>query len=317
MRGAYARDASLSLDGFLRPEVFARVRAGMGAQRWQHVGPPILHSYKHVPREEGAGAHDAALSDASGGGEGGSGARPAKRGRGAGGDDGSGRGSAAGAAAASRPLSRAFNGILPDAVHRLRAFLTGAPFYEYVSLVTGAALDGVSDAVRCFAHGDYTLLSDPAYKAQVAAAKAQRAGLVVAAGRNGGGGSGGRGGGGSGGGGDDEGDDDASLAGAAPLLDVTLCCVGSSEEWDDAAGGCVTYMTADDELLTVPPKANALSLVCREPGVMSFVRFVSHAAPEPRYDVALQFRTLPAPGGGGGDDDEEEEEEDGEEDEDA
>ncbi len=33
--------------------------------------------------------------------------------------------------------------------------------------------------------------------------------------------------------------------------------------WRDAAGGFITYMTADDELLTVPPMPNALSIVFR------------------------------------------------------
>jgi prolyl 3-hydroxylase /prolyl 3,4-dihydroxylase len=238
MAGAYGRDASLSLPGFLRPDVYAEVVAAMEAQRWAHVGPPILHSYKRVEGEVSGAASAAASSSSS---------------------------------SASR-----FNGLLPDATARLRRFLTSRPLYDYIAAITSTSLDGVSAEVRCFAHGDYTLMSDPAYKAGVKAAKAGAIGV---------GGEGGAGAGAGVGAGAKKGDDRKEEV--RPMVDAILCCTrsgpvddddedgdGDGDEeakggaaaargWADKAGGFVTYMTADDELLTVPPMPNSLSIVCR------------------------------------------------------
>ena len=87
-------------------------------------------------------------------------------------------------------------------------------------------------------------------------------------------------------------------SGPAPsVLEVTLClCTGGggadagvSAEWPAEAGGFVCFMTADEELLTVPAKRNALSLVLKEPGLMSFVKLVTARAEGVRYDVSLHF----------------------------
>jgi len=72
------------------------------------------------------------------------------------------------------------------------------------------------------------------------------------------------------------------------VIDVNLCCV-VADEWPEEAGGYVKYLTSDDELVALPPKTNTLTVVCREVGMMSFVRYVTAAAPEVRYDVAAQF----------------------------
>jgi hypothetical protein len=77
------------------------------------------------------------------------------------------------------------------------------------------------------------------------------------------------------------------------VLEVTLCLTPPEhdEAWGEGSGvgGYVTYLTSDEELLTVMPASNAASLVLREPGLMSFVKYVTAGAPGPRYDVALQF----------------------------
>ena len=82
---------------------------------------------------------------------------------------------------------------------------------------------------------------------------------------------------------------------APSMLEVTLCLctddagAGAGAEWPAEAGGFVCYMTADEELLTVPAKRNALSLVLKEPGLMSFVKLVTARAEGVRYDVSLHF----------------------------
>jgi Rps23 Pro-64 3,4-dihydroxylase Tpa1-like proline 4-hydroxylase len=269
MRAALARDASLQLEGFLRPERLAEVEAVLGAQRWEHRGPPILHSYR-------------ALAALGGG--------------------GSGEGSASAAVGAA--------GILPDAVQRLREFLAGPAFFELVAAISGAALDGVAEEARCFARGDYTMITDAHHKQATARYKeehvAERAAAAAAAGA----GSAppsqapargkGKGGGSRGAAAAETGEAEAGSltdAGVRSVLEVTLClCTGSSgagasssTEWPAEAGGYVCYLTSDEELLTVPPKRNALSLVLKEPGLMSFVKLVTARAEGVRYDVNLHF----------------------------
>ena len=95
-------------------------------------------------------------------------------------------------------------------------------------------------------------------------------------------------------------------------LDATLGFVDAQGEEEAAAwdlgevGGYECYMMAEtdetnaeaevykaaggeDELLSVPPAANVLSLVLTSEGVMHFVKYVSAGAPGSRFDVAAQF----------------------------
>lgn len=173
-----------------------------------------------------------------------------------------------------------------------------------------------SAELRAFGPGDYTLLSDPEYLSQrrqrkAAAVAEQEVGAGAAAG-------------------DKRGrlpplvhEDDAAPSPVPPagvssaILDATLCfCAppsqvavpgdadagaadaeGEEEDplaWPASHGGHVTYLTGDDELLTVLPRGNALSLVALEPGVLSFVKLVSraHAGAAPRYDAALRFAAV-------------------------
>lgn len=72
-------------------------------------------------------------------------------------------------------------------------------------------------------------------------------------------------------------------------LDVVLSC---SPEWDESWGGFVSYVVEgeEEELLTVWPHANRLSLVYRTPGSARFVKYVNCLANIPRYDFACVYR---------------------------
>jgi len=59
--------------------------------------------------------------------------------------------------------------------------------------------------------------------------------------------------------------------------------------WVDDDGGYTTYLDAEDELLTLVPSANTLSLVSREAGTMRFVKYLCNTAPGPRYDYQNSF----------------------------
>jgi len=172
----------------------------------------------------------------------------------------------------------------------VREHLLTHEFFQLISNSTGLRFDSVSYEVRCFTHGDYTMLTDPHYKASTKKKKAEavskRAGeamgtkeyLVVNPA-------------------DDDEDDDKNedLEATSTFVEVNLCLATPSSadetsEWPEEAGGYVSYMTEDDQLLCVPPKENSLSLVLKEPGVMSFVKFVSQDAPGPRFDINFLFR---------------------------
>jgi len=71
-------------------------------------------------------------------------------------------------------------------------------------------------------------------------------------------------------------------------LDVLLGVQGDTA-WKEDDGGFVTYLDSEDELLTLIPRNNTLSLVYREQGCMQFVKFVGLTAPAPRYDFQLTF----------------------------
>mmetsp|Transcript_6201 Transcript_6201/g.8639 ORF Transcript_6201/g.8639 Transcript_6201/m.8639 type:complete len:97 (-) Transcript_6201:148-438(-) len=80
-------------------------------------------------------------------------------------------------------------------------------------------------------------------------------------------------------------------------LDVVLCCTspprggGGASSWNLSHGGSVHYVDGEDELLTVEPSANTLSLIYRaEAGTSRFVKYVNASAPAPRLDVACTFR---------------------------
>lgn len=85
-----------------------------------------------------------------------------------------------------------------------------------------------------------------------------------------------------------------------------LCPV---DTWDIDLGGQITYMDEEDELATMIPSDNALSLVFRDVGCMKYVKYVNHEAPAARNEIALIFWEDPATL----DAEDEKEEEDGDE----
>jgi hypothetical protein len=246
----FARDGSLELGEFIIPERYACVMRSMGAAPWRHQGPPNMQSLRVAWSTDDPSAPPA--------------------------------------------------GYLPDGddAARLARFMTGYDFMQLVALVTSRPLASVAGALRCFARGDYVLACDPEYRSGLKAAKdkavapaayasssssssstsassaaslkkksstkATRTSKAPSAEA-----------------------DDADVAGT--LLDATLCCVARDEEWPAEHGGHTVYLTAAEQLLTVPAKANTLSLVLRGRGTMSTVKLVSAAAEENRYDVALTF----------------------------
>jgi Rps23 Pro-64 3,4-dihydroxylase Tpa1-like proline 4-hydroxylase len=120
MRAQFARDASLEVGDFLRPEVYVEVMRSLGTQRWDFRGPANAACYRACYDTSAATAADGA---ASGGG------------------------------CVTRSTG-AYNGILPDPLHRLWRFATGWQFQALVSALTGQPLDGVSGEVRCFTAGE-------------------------------------------------------------------------------------------------------------------------------------------------------------------
>jgi Rps23 Pro-64 3,4-dihydroxylase Tpa1-like proline 4-hydroxylase len=186
------------------------------------------------------------------------------------------------------------SGILPDAVFHLYKLLTSAPFMDLLRLLTGTPLEDVAGSVRCFGHGDYTLITDSQYQEDKKKAKAERVfGKASSAAAD-----------------SAEGDDvdgDAGDVAARAMVDATFCCVIDGDAWSDECGGYVSYLSGDEELLSVPPAPNTLALVARDATVMSFVKYVTHKAPECRYDVALQFRSAEQDAEDGDEEDEEEE----------
>ena len=147
-------------------------------------------------------------------------------------------------------LSSQYNSCLPDILYQLYTFLTSAVFYDYIATLTNTILNGVTGEIRCFSEGDYTLLSDPSYQQGIKAAKANRIGVKhtnPSINNNN----------------SSINDDNDVPEDSVPLLDVTLCCTSEEHEWTDNVGGWITYMTADDELLTVSPKHNSITIVCK------------------------------------------------------
>lgn len=254
IRATFAEQESVELQQFLRPEVYACVMRAMGVQSWQRVGPPNFASYKK--------AWDTASDDAS---------------------------TIAGdvETLTSAAVGAAWSGILPDDVHQLYRFLTGHAFMLFVQAVAAhgfaslgddaSTLSNVTGQVRCFAHGDYTLLCDPEYKATTRAAKEAKLGVPPTSL-----------------GGKKKARKSSGFARPATMLDATLCCVSTTSEWPESHGGYVSYLTSDEERLTVGVVGNSLSLVLRPPGVMSFVKFLTHHTTENRYDVSLSFAANPA-----------------------
>ena len=62
----------------------------------------------------------------------------------------------------------------------------------------------------------------------------------------------------------------------------------------------------ENNLVSIQPKTNTLGLVLRDPGTMSFVKYVSALGMGSRWDVAATYEIDPDDVGGGDDDDDSE-----------
>ncbi|KAL0485386.1 prolyl 3-hydroxylase [Acrasis kona] len=96
-------------------------------------------------------------------------------------------------------------------------------------------------------------------------------------------------------------------------LDVVLTVLDNKVVSSDPShGGAIVYMNEDEELLSVLPVDNSLSIVMRDVGVMQFVKFVNHKAPFARFDWCCAYE-IPEIEQGDDDDDEEWEDDDDDE----
>lgn len=173
-------------------------------------------------------------------------------------------------------------GTAPDALAKLWALFTSSLFRDYLRAVTaGCGLtvgDRVAGAVVGYAPGDYSLITDTEFLAKRKAEKLARRSSDKAASKTAG--ASGASAVGDGGSTDGNADDVA-------VLDVTLCVV--RRVWEERMGGTMTYLTADDEVTSVVPHGNALSIILRPPGVFRFTKFISADAPETLFRVELSF----------------------------
>ncbi|ORY05862.1 hypothetical protein K493DRAFT_344792 [Basidiobolus meristosporus CBS 931.73] len=70
-------------------------------------------------------------------------------------------------------------------------------------------------------------------------------------------------------------------------LDVVLSLIDN--EWNEEWGGATHYVAEDENLLTLWPTKNTLSLVLRDEGTMRFVRYINHHAQMERREMSLIF----------------------------
>ena len=100
----------------------------------------------------------------------------------------------------------------------------------------------------------------------------------------------------------------SSASSSARSSSVTIDETDETEEWAPMDGGHICYMDEDSELLTVPPKANTLSIVMNN-GAMRFVKMVRPTAAAPRDDIWAVFQVEDEEDDGEEEEEEEEEEE--------
>jgi Rps23 Pro-64 3,4-dihydroxylase Tpa1-like proline 4-hydroxylase len=254
MKKSFTRDASLQLDGFLQPGIAKSIRSQFGSEKydWVPIGPINQQSFRIMNLPLSRDSISDILSSQS----------------------------------ITYPKTYSFQTFVYEQ-------LLSETFYELICNTTGLKFDQVSIQIRCFSHGDYTMLTDPHYKASTKKKKAEAVAkraleavgkintLEVNNDKE-----------------EEEEEDRDDIDNKSSFVEVNLClatppdytCTSETSEWPEEAGGYVSYMTEDDQLLCVPPKENSLSLVLKEPGVMSFVKFVTSDAPGPRYDINFLFR---------------------------
>lgn len=188
---------------------------------------------------------------------------------------------------------------VPDAATLLWQVLDSREFADFLAVLTGAGRVATwAVEARAISQGSYTLVTDPDLKrarrrkgppedssAEPAAKRGAAAGTVVAptptpsgsressvAGDS-----------------DEEEEDDDPLR-----VEACLCMldpspgVDADEPWPEEAGGYTVMLTSDEELCTVDPANNTLSVLGVPPGATTFVKFVTASAPGVRYDVCMR-----------------------------
>ncbi|KAA0165901.1 hypothetical protein FNF28_03283 [Cafeteria roenbergensis] len=189
---------------------------------------------------------------------------------------------------------------VPDAATLLWQMLDSREFADFLAVLTGAGTVATwAVEARAIGQGSYTLVTDPELKrarrrkgapevsSEEPAAKrgAASAGTVVAPALT------------------PDGSRESSVAGESdeeeeeddPLrIEACFCMldpfpgVDADEPWPEEAGGYTVMLTSDEELCTVEPTSNSLSVLGVPPGATTFVKFVTASAPGVRYDVCMR-----------------------------
>jgi hypothetical protein len=208
----------------------------------------------------------------------------------------------------------------PDAAVKLWQFLRSAEFADFFGVLTGCGqVQRWAVEARALTAGSYTLVTDPQLqqrrRSKVAEAEeeeeasSKRPMQVAASHEHEADGSG------------DDSDDDDEEADEEELLRLEACfCMldnhqtvpgaaasaaassspsataapadaggdASSLSWPEAVGGYTVMLSAEEELCTVEPRANALSILGVPDGATTFVKFITAECPGVRYDVRIQ-----------------------------
>lgn len=186
---------------------------------------------------------------------------------------------------------------VPDAATLLWQMLDSREFADFLAVLTGAGrVASWAVEARAIGQGSYTLVTDPDLKrarrrkgapedssAEPAAKRGAASGTVVApvptptgsressvAGDS-----------------EDEEDDPLRVEACLCMLDP-FPGVDADEPWPEEAGGYTVMLTSDEELCTVDPASNSLSVLGVPPGATTFVKFVTGSAPGVRYDVCMR-----------------------------
>ena len=88
--------------------------------------------------------------------------------------------------------------------------------------------------------------------------------------------------------GEDEEDETVRVEACLCLLDPFAGEASPKDAWPESAGGYTVLLTADEELCTVEPRANALSVLGVPDGATTFVKYVTADAPGTRFDVVVR-----------------------------
>ena len=101
----------------------------------------------------------------------------------------------------------------------------------------------------------------------------------------------------------DDTSDEAEAVWQSGEMGAFHCYIAAEDEATTAAEVYVNDDAEENNLVSIQPKTNTLGLVLRDPGTMSFVKYVSALGMGSRWDVAATYEIDPDDIGGGDDDD--------------